>query len=254
VNPVAIAGNGLTFLNQGIQNGQMWWLPYGPNIDNYVFTGDPYTLMGQGKFHKVPLIVGSNSDEAALIFPPPSGSDPVSYYSDINGVAGTFAVDAQTMYPYFNPLHLPRGHEAVVAFGTDIMFACDARRVARNAVRGGAPVVYRYLWTHGFRWPNIFSNWGAAHIVEVPFIFNTTSTLLGIPFYNADPDELLLGQRARAYWSTLISGTPTANGAFAWPVYGLNSEDVLVLDTTMSTQSKYRDSYCNYWDSALNMH
>ncbi|WP_394827071.1 carboxylesterase/lipase family protein [Pendulispora albinea] len=246
LNPL---GNGLAITElflKGVREGRMWQLWYGPNVDDYAFTSDdPYKIMREGKHNKVPLIVGNNSDEAALV--PLLGADLVSYEAALDLVAGPFAADAKKMYPYFNPF--PNGRRAIIDAGTDIIFGCDERRVARNAIKGGSSAVYRYVWTHGYRAPHVLSLLdGAFHAAEFPIVWNTTDAFL----YSQTSAERLLGTRARSYWTNLITGNPNTASAPAWPKYDLETEKTMILDTTVTTRSKHRDSFCNYWDQALN--
>ena len=247
LNPI---GNGLLITElfvKDIHEGHMWWLWYGPNVDGYVFTGDPYTTMREGKHNKVPLIVGNNSEEAALV--PYIGSDLATYEVAIDAVSGPFAGDVKKLYPYFNPF--PNGRQAVIDAGTDAIFGCDERRVARNALKGGTPAVYRYVWSHSYRPPHVLSALGGAfHAAEFPFIWNTTGSFL----YPQTSSEQLLGTRARTYWTHLVSGDPNSASTPAWPRYDLETEKTQMLDTTISTQSKFRDAYCNFWDKALNLY
>ncbi|WP_394837875.1 carboxylesterase family protein [Pendulispora rubella] len=247
LNPI---GNGLLltdlFVNL-IHEGHMWWLWYGPNVDNYVFTGDPYTTMREGRHNKVPLIVGHNAQEAALV--PLLGTDLASYEIAIGAVGGPFASDIKKMYPYFNPF--PNGRQAVIEAGTDVIFACDERRVARNALKGGTPAVYRYVWTHGYRPPHVLSTLeGAFHAAEFPFIWNTTDAFL----YPQTSVEQLLGTRARTYWTHLVGGNPNVAGLPEWPKYDLKDEKTIVLDTTVSTVNNPRGANCDYFDKALNQY
>ncbi|WP_394828043.1 carboxylesterase/lipase family protein [Pendulispora albinea] len=231
---------------KGALEGHLWWLVYGPNVDDYVFTGDPYTILREGKHNKVPLIVGNNTEEAAAV--PYLGTDLATYEATIDIATGRYASDVKKLYPYFNPL--PNGRRAIIDLGTDFAFACEARRIARNALKGGTPAVYRYVWSHGYRAPHPLASLGVFHAAEIPFVWNTTDAFL----YPQTAAERLLGARARTYWTNLVTGNPNTERTPEWPKYDLATEKTMVLDPSISTQSKPRDLFCNFWDDALDSH
>ena len=61
--------------------------------------------------------------------------------------------------------------------------------------------------------------------------------------------ELVLSGAMMGYWSRLASsGEPNTNGALTWPSYAAASDENIVFDLSLSTQTGLRAAQCDFWD------
>ncbi|MDX3696515.1 carboxylesterase family protein [Streptomyces europaeiscabiei] len=107
------------------------------------------------------------------------------------------------------------------AVGTAV-FDRPARRLAARLARTGARV-----WTYQFDYSASDSPFGAAHCIELPFLFGTDADWAGAPMLaGAHPDDLdTLGRRLRTAWLGFIrTGTPTTDTP--WPQFTADTQTI----------------------------
>ncbi|MEO9067893.1 MAG: carboxylesterase family protein, partial [Caldimonas sp.] len=158
----------------------------------------------RGREAALPLIVGSNSDEASVAVA--FGIDPAALVRRL----GAARVAIKTLYPDQND-EGALGREVV----TDLVFAAYARRIAYlHSTR--APT-WRYFFSRvadNLR-PQLAS--GVPHGGEIPAIFDLDAGCgcLGAPLTSADREA---SRRVADYWVAFArDGVPAAAGAPAWP-------------------------------------
>ncbi len=110
---------------------------------------------------------------------------------------------------------------------------------ARMAAAGHDKVfAYRFDWDEGgrFLFMNFAKMFGAAHAVEIPFVFNRFR-LLG------DADKIMFAKKTAAsrdtlsramgrYWASFAkTGAPSANGTADWPVYTTGGGSLIRFDS-----------------------
>jgi para-nitrobenzyl esterase len=96
-----------------------------------------------------------------------------------------------------------------------IAFYRPAHRLAKRLSDAGARV-----WTYRFDYAAPASPFGAAHCIELPFLFGTDADWTDAPMLaGADPSDIdALGRRLRGAWLGFIrAGAPTADPP--WPQY-----------------------------------
>ncbi len=99
-----------------------------------------------------------------------------------------------------------------------------------SGIAGHRPVyAYRFDWDEGgrFLWMDLSKVLGAAHALEIPFVFNQFE-LLGSADGTLFKKKTLasretLSRRMGAYWASFArDGVPAAEGGPKWPLYGEN--------------------------------
>ena len=215
-------------------------LPFGPTIDGYVLGDTPLATIAAGKHNRVPLVIGTNSQEFGYFISPslvpqiPIASC-VEYAGVVTGLFPGIAIPLLETYPC-NPLDPSSGYRQLVAVLTDAFFTCPSRRVARAAAATQAEPVYRYLFTHG----------AAVHTAEVPYVFGTFAT---VP-YAPTPSELALSSEMQAYWVHLAAtGDPNGPGLPAWSPYAPALDNAQQLETPVGEVTSYEAAGCNFWDT-----
>jgi para-nitrobenzyl esterase len=218
-----------------------WEMLYGPNQDGYVFVEPPMQSIRTGHGSVVPLTIGTNANEFDLFVPPGTINTCASYWTLMESMFPDHAAEIITMYDCFAYVS-PRF--AATAVGTDFMFTCPARRIARAALQGGAPSVHRYHERQ------IYSNspltaLRAFHASELPFVFRT----FGVMGYQPTTGDTAVSKAMAGYWTGFAAtGTPSAMGLPSWPAYDPVNEAVLVFDDGVDTDAQVASTKCDFWD------
>jgi para-nitrobenzyl esterase len=229
------------FLSDGDINSA-WNMPFGPNLDGYVFTEQPMQSLRNGHHSKVPLAVGSNGAEFEMFIPKGTINNCIEYVAFLGAVFGGLADDVLKHYSCFD---YPFPRWAAVDVGTDFMFTCPARRILRAALEGGTPAAYRYHYPHNYSNSPI-TLLRSFHASELPFVFRTFDAI----GYEPTAGDVALSKAMGLYWTNLAaSGDPNGGGAFPWPTYTSASDTALVLDDDLSTKSGIASNRCDFWDN-----
>jgi len=221
-----------------------WEMLYGPNQDGYVFTEPPMESIKAGHGSVVPTIVGSNANEFDLFLAALPINTCLDYAAFVESLfPSAVATQILSMYDCITQFD-GNGRYAASAVGTDFMFGCWARRIARAALQGGAPSVHRY-WN-----PHTYTNspltlLRAFHASELPFVFGTTSVF----GYTPTAGDTNVTSAFQDSWSRFAAtGNPNGGSEFTWPLYD-QTDPVVVIDDTLSAQVGVDTTNCDYWDS-----
>ena len=239
-----LAGELLDFLAEG---GARPW----PSVDGTVIPGQFRDRLDAGEVADVPLLIGWNLDEGTLFvgLAEQAGTvvDEAQYHATMASLASRYGVDVaavESAYPlsaYADP-----GAAVAAAIG-HASLACPSRRAARALAGRGADVfVYRFEYAEAGFQLALPRELGAFHSAEIQFVFGHPSRLGTRAFMG---DELALHESMMAYWARFAtSGDPNGGGAVTWPRFGAESEDALILDTTIRAASGPDRDTCALWD------
>ncbi|WP_306251517.1 carboxylesterase/lipase family protein [Parvularcula sp. IMCC14364] len=171
-------------------------------------------------FNNVPIMTGTNRDEMKLFY---LGNEDLT--KTIFGVF--FVARDQDLY------------DAASDYASRVWRVRAVDQPASLMAQAGHRDVYAYRfdWDDGgrFLFMDLKKMLGAAHAMEIPFVFNVFS-LLGqadsIMFQKkTEEDRQKLSRTMGSYWASFArNGVPSANGAPAWPVYSAEGTSVLRLD------------------------
>ena len=231
----------------------------GPNVDGDVLTQSIGSAFESGEFNRVPVIEGSTHDEftifTALFVEPLVGSNPPPFfYPVIVGVlASTLGFDATgpdivAQYPLGDyPGVLP----AISAIATDAVFACPARRAARDLSE------HVPTWQYELDDPNppqIFVPptsypFGSYHAADVLYLFDSPLRGGHAPF---DADQEALATAIVTYWGRFArAGSPNRSGVPPWPAHTTANDTAMsfVPPTPQTTTGFAADHKCEFWDA-----
>jgi para-nitrobenzyl esterase len=185
----------------------------GPFIDGKLVRQFPLAIFDEGKARKMPLLIGSNSDEGSI----------ASLYSravpEILAAMGDQAAGVRATYGDIGSDEAVFGRQL---FG-DAVFGAPSRRIAASN-SGSAPTflyAFDYL-TESFRGKRP----GAAHVSEVPYVFDTLSNWWAPP---TDEDRAM-ATLVHSCWVTFAKlGHPECGARGTWSTYTPANDNTLVI-------------------------
>lgn len=123
-----------------------------PSVDGDDITEQPFNLFSKGDFAQVPIIIGTVSEEAVLYINMgwPNPVLRAEYMAVVKLVFRDNATEILDLYP---PIEGPDADQRpnMFALGTDYVFTCPNRYVARNLA--AHTNTYRYVFDHAFSFP-----------------------------------------------------------------------------------------------------
>lgn len=239
----------------------------GPIVDGYVVPTAAPDALRVGRFHRVPLIMGSNRDENTF-FSHASIPDQHAYESALSEKFGSGLV-AHVAARYPASEHRGSFTQAFAAALTDARFVCRDRR--RHETFGHYGPVYAYefreaqptLWEPSWvpnppavPWPGPLAtdvHFGATHTAELAYVFGRTAAGQCLTGAAAELSRLII-----AYWTGFAeTGSPNAaedtdRPRPHWPVCGGIDPQILILANPVSVESADTvdtDHHCAFWTS-----
>jgi len=228
VEQIMAAATDFTEGADGIE-GILFWKPV---VDGYVLPDLPTSLWLSGDHQKVPLLIGSNSDEADIFLPRLVVTEQ-RYEESTQRVFGDHADEVLSLYKGGG---LGGSTAALGRMLTEIGFASSARFAAREMSAGGTDV-YLYEFTRAS-----LPLMGAFHGIELPYVFGTLGQFSWTgAVEQADRD---LSAAIRGYWTRFAAtGDPNGESAPIWPAYDPTSDLHLQLgDTITASSGLYREA------------
>lgn len=176
---------------------------WGPTVDGHLLKEPPLSAFAAGRFAHIPLIIGTNDEEGALLGPDArtEGLFPRLSKDDQSQLAKLYGPQAS------NDTALAR-----LEF-RDGYFASEARWIASKVSAAGAPA-YLYRFEYVLRVLQARRT-GAFHGSEVPFVFDS------LPTKRVDENDLRVERAVHGCWAAFAqAGKPTCADAPDWPAFG----------------------------------
>lgn len=195
---------------------------YSPMIDGETLPQHPSAMIAQGSAANVAILAGTNRDEWRL-FALMSGGLKV----DEEQLKQIFGNEAKSALAMYTEARVDKSPElAWIDIMSDMVFRMPAIRLAEGQVQQGAPVwMYRFDWES----PAFGGILGAAHAMDIPFVFNTLDVGLSRMFTGDSPSRQKLSDLMHASWAAFIrSGNPAIASLPAWPPYDLDRRATMI--------------------------
>jgi para-nitrobenzyl esterase len=224
-------------------------------IDGDLIPREPLAAIRDGLACSIPLLVGTNLDEARLFAP----LDPESAVLEDDAllarseavIPGGRAAARQAVERY-RAARSARGERVEPG---DLWFAIETDRTMRHPAMQLAalqaahqPRTYAYLFT----WPSpaMGGLFGACHALELPFVFGTLGHPLLRPFTGRGPQAAALAERMQDAWIAFArTGRPGHAGLGDWPAYDPNARRTMILDRCCRVETAPREPERAFWDS-----
>src|ERR1700726_9928 len=190
----------------------------GTAVDGDVVPARPIERIVAGAGAEVDLMVGTTTEEWRFFLVPGGAIDRVTddRLATTARVMGLDVEQALPVYRTSRPQASPG--DLLGALITDWFFRIPAIRLAEaHARNGGSPYVYEFAW----RSPLFDGRFGAAHAMEIGFVFDNLGRDGAMTLAGNAPPQALADAMHRAWVAFATSGTP------GWSAYGSRERTVM---------------------------
>lgn len=213
-----------------------WFSPFMPVVDDTVFLD---SALSERIPSSVDMLIGTNRDES-------------HYFLMRNGQVNTGTeqdlLDAQNAYDVPEVCrtaaaslygHLPLGEQLAEAVSNGIWRGPTIELTRLHARSGGNTFAYEFAWDQS---PAFGGRYGAAHFLEVPFLFDQLADPAFAPQVGPDAPAGLGHSLRRSWIEFARTGDP------GWPRYD-ESRPVMVFDTSCRVEPDPRERHRAAWDA-----
>lgn len=196
-------------------------LPWAPTVDGQTVPDRPIDGILAGAAADIDLVVGSNTEETRLFFLSDGSIDRINDDAVVQ-IAAAYGLPMPALNTYRARYTEASAGDLFSAIQTDWYWRIPAVRLAdAHATSARASThMYEFAW----RSPQIGGRLGAAHAVEIPFVFDTLG--LGTePLLGRDPPQSL-ATAMHAAWVAFA-----AAGDCGWPKYDPVHKTTMRFDT-----------------------
>ncbi|KAK1233835.1 hypothetical protein PQX77_003001 [Marasmius sp. AFHP31] len=208
-----------------------------PVVDGKVIVGNPSTLVKQGKFAKVPLIVGATSNETVT-----GGTDvAVALKNSFPGLSDKDVQDILAVAPEADFTSSSQRFQVITG---------ESLLICARAILGGAYSTSPKSWTYRYNQPNPTQNTPAVnHAAEnwMMFLGSNTGSNGTTTFTPQTPVELAFTEELIAYWLSFVrAGDPNKfklPRSPEWPQYARASKRRIVLQQDRGNSTSRSGSF-----------
>ena len=229
----------------------LWGGSIGPVVDGSVLPTEPLAAVREGVVPPVPLIVGTNLDEARLFGALGPGGltvDEAALVQRLDAVlAGARSPSGELVAEAYRRFRSARGQSSTP---TDVLYAAQTDRMFRQhsiALAEAHSAHQPEVWMFLFTWPSQSQDGvlGACHALELPFVFGTlggpTAELTG-----TDEAAQGLSSTLRSAWLGFArTGMPPAE--LGWPRYEPGRRATLDLGRAVRVLEAPEESERRFW-------
>jgi para-nitrobenzyl esterase len=195
-----------------------------PVIEPYVLPVTPYEAFVSGRQNDVPLLIGSNVEEARALTNV-ADVKAATFDKDVESSFGALPAPIMAAYPHATD---EEAKQARLDLERDLRFGWDMWAWARLQATTGHSRVYYYSFRHKPPFPvgSVYEGWGASHFAELWYVFDHLNQA---PWRWTDEDRHL-AERMSDYWTNFAkSGDPNGPGLTYWPAFANGDGRVLSL-------------------------
>ena len=219
-------------------------LPFAPTVDGSVLPAAPLASLSAGQGRNVPLLIGSNRDEARL-FLVAAGTIDLVDEPTLTAVAGAYGLSGPGLEVYRASRPGASPGDLLAAVITDWFFRIPPIRVAEVRAMAAAGAGAGGTWMYRFDYPDPQDNYrfGACHAAEVPFVFDTATRTELRPLIGDAPSLAVAGRTHRVWVDFITSGDP------GWARYDAERRTTGLLNDAVSVVSDPAGDERALWDN-----
>lgn len=202
-----------------------------PMVDGVLIEDEPQTLLRQGAFHRIPMLIGTTDADLGFPMPVSTQEDALAVFRHDE----TLYARARAEFAHQPPTHIAR------QLATDMLMTEPARFIAQMAYRYHSPAwLYRFAYV-----PLALSDslTGAPHESEIEFVFDTLASL----HCPISAQDQAVASLMHHYWVTFAQhGQPSDLTHPSWTPYDPDQANVLwvsqqgIADTHMKAPDPWR--------------
>jgi para-nitrobenzyl esterase len=201
-----------------------------PVIEPFLLPRSPYEVFVSAQQNDVPLLLGSNAEEARAIVNV-TGVTARTFVSDIEQSFGSLPPPLMAAYPHTND---EEARTARLDFERDLRFGWDMWAWARLQSTTGHEPVYYYSFQHRPPFPkdSVYAGWGASHFAELWYVFEHLDQS---PWRWTSADRKIAIEISRYWVNFARSGNPNGTGLPRWPAFENTKSNVQYLSDPITT-------------------
>jgi len=214
-------------------------LPFAPTVDGSVLEAAPLASLSAGQGGNVPLLIGSNRDEARLFLVAAATIDFIDEPT-LGAVAGAYGLSGEALAAYRGNRPGASAGDLLAAVITDWFFRIPAIRVAEARAASGAGHTWMYRFDHPE--PRDNHRFGASHAAEIPFVFDTATREELRPLIGDAPSATVADRTHRVWVDFITSGDP------GWARYDVERRTTGLLSDAVSAADDPAGDERALWD------
>ncbi len=203
---------------------------WAPVVDGQVLPHHPFDPVAPAISANVPLMIGTNKDEATLfLLPDPAVRtlDEAGLSARVREFVGDKAADLIAAYRRADPQGSPR--DLFLALASDRMMRVNSIKLAERKYAQGAAPVFMYLFT--WETPALDGQLKSCHALEIPFVFDNLTRSGG--FIGNGPECVSIAENMSEAWLAFArDGVPGYHKLPTWPAYTPETRATMIFDTT----------------------
>jgi para-nitrobenzyl esterase len=222
-------------------------MSFAPTVDGHVLPDYPEPALAAGASADVPLIIGTNLDEARfmIVMAPhlANGGEAIDDGELLERLQPGFDNDVAPLVHRYRGVYPELSNiDLLLAIESD-QFRIRSVRLAEHKVAGSHAPVYSYL----FRWStDALPGLGSFHGLEMPFVFANLTTMRGLA---ESPGADTLADRMCALWGTYArTGVPRSDGLPTWDPFTPEDRATMVIDDEWVLESDPLATTRRFWD------
>ncbi len=195
-----------------------------PVIEPHALPVAPYEAFASGQQNDVPLLIGSNADEARSLTDV-THVKAATFDADLEHSFGALPAPLVAAYPHATD---ESARQARLDLERDLRFGWDMWAWARLQSGTGHSRVYYYSFRQAPPFPagSVYDGWGASHYAELWYVFDH----LDQEPWRWTAADRKLAEEISSYWVNFAkSGDPNGAGLPAWPAFNNSTDKVIYL-------------------------
>jgi len=208
-------------------------LVFAPASDGHFLAGEPDKLVAEGRLHDVPVLLGTNRDEASLF----TGDISPAEYKD--WISINFRNRATTIISRFPGEGVGDLNAPANRFLAALWFTEPARFLARSISQKGGRA-YLYYFRHVPKY-GLIKEFGSFHGQEIEYVFGNLGKIL-----STDNDKAL-SRSIMDYWVNFAAtGDPNSQKLTHWPAYDVKRDPHMELGTAITAGTGLEKEICDF--------
>lgn len=195
-----------------------------PVIEPYLLPASPYEGFASGQQNDVPLLLGSNAEEARALTDV-TNVKAATFDSDLEKSFGQLPPALAAAYPHSTD---KEARQARLDLERDLRFSWDMWAWARLQATTGKSAVYYYSFRQQPPFPagSVYQGWGASHFAELWYVFDHLDQS---PWLWTKADRQV-AEEMSGYWVNFArSGNPNGHDLPEWPTFTNTASKVLYI-------------------------